>query len=97
MREISEQNKIWALEHQAENFWQIMLSCGLSDGHCKSYDPLTIEKVEGGYEFHSYVFDYEDGGRHRTFKTLQEGQIWLLNSFKQWLERVDLLEERVKL
>jgi hypothetical protein len=78
-------NKKWALEKQAQNFWEILLSSGLSDGHCKSYDPLTIEPTEGGYNFLSYVFDHDDGTRIRFFETLDEGQEWLLESFGDWL------------
>jgi len=79
------------LEEQAENFWDILLSSGLSDGHCKSYDPLTIEKHQDGYDFLSYIFDYEDGTRSRHFDTLEDGQKWLLKSFRQWLD-----DERLK-
>lgn len=81
------------LEKQALLFWQILLDSGLSDGHSKSYDPLTIEKSSVGYRFNSYVFDYEDGGRSRHFATLEEGQVWLLHSFGDWLsdERINEL------
>lgn len=84
-----------SLEKQAQNFWRIMLDSGLSDGHCKSYDPLIIEQDENGYNFLSYIFDYGDGSRSRYFTTLEDGQKWLLHSFKQWLddERIEKLEE----
>jgi len=82
------------LEEQAEQFWQIMLDSGLSDGYCKSYDPLTIKKDEQGYSFLSYIFDYEDGARSRYFNTLEAGQIWLLKSFRQWLDD-SYINERV--
>ena len=79
------------LEEQAELFWDVLLKSGLSDGHCKRYDPLTIEELEGGgYTFYSYVFDHEDGGRSRYFKTLDEGQLWLLRSFRDWLSEDNL-------
>lgn len=74
------------LEKQAELFWRILLDSGLSGGHCKMYDPLTIEETpSGGFAFHSYVFDHEDRGRHRHFDTLEQGQVWLLKSFAEWL------------
>lgn len=75
------------LESQAKHLWKVLLLSEISDGHSKSYDPLEIEKIDGGYRFHSYVFDYGDGGRHRNFSTLEEGQDWLLLSFKDWIDR----------
>jgi hypothetical protein len=48
--------------------WDVMLALGVEDGHCKSYDPLTIE----GDCAHSYVFDLHDGGRHHTTLSLKE-------------------------
>ena len=75
------------IEQLAQIFWRILLDTGLSDGHSKHYDPLTIEKEEGGWRFHSYVFDHIDGGRHRSFKTLEEGKEWLILSFEDWINR----------
>lgn len=75
------------LEELAQIFWKILLDTGISDGHCKSYDPLTIEKEDGYYTFLSYVFDHDDGGRSRTFKTLNEGKEWLIESFKDWIDQ----------
>ena len=91
----NEDKEIAGLEEQAMHFWDIMLASGLSDGHCKSYDPLTIEPENGGYTFLSYIFDYGDSGRSRFFTSLEDGQRWLLHSFKQWLddERIEKLED----
>ena len=89
-----ESKRIKSLEKQAQSFWDVLLECGLSDGHCKSYDPLTIDRENDSYTFRSYLFDYGDGGRSRSFSTLDEGQVWLLKSFQQWLERDDLIQER---
>ena len=38
------------------------------DTHCKSYDPLTFEDNIA----HSYVLDLEDGGRHHTYKSIED-------------------------
>jgi hypothetical protein len=65
----------------------------LSDGHSKRYDPLTIEGDDkSGYTFYSYVFDHYDGTRSRWFKTLEEGQLWLLRSFRDWLDEDNIKE-----
>lgn len=50
--------------------WDVLLELEIKDGHCKSYDPLTIE----GKMAHSYVFDLWDGGRHHIFKTHKQLQ-----------------------
>lgn len=48
------------MEAYAAALHDIRLAIGIQDGHCKTYDPLTIE----GGVYHSYVFDLWDGGRH---------------------------------
>lgn len=55
------------LEYSAQIVWRILMDLGIQDGCCKSYDPLTIE----GNTAHSYVFDFEDGGRHHQFKDFE--------------------------
>jgi uncharacterized protein YtpQ (UPF0354 family) len=52
------------LEYLAQKLWAILRKTNLMEDHCKSYDPLLIDKTTA----HSYVFDMEDGGRHHTFK-----------------------------
>lgn len=86
---MTEKQKIRRLENLANIFWRILNDTGLSDGHCKHYDPLTIEKDGDGYMLHSYVFDYEDGGRHRWKQNLGQAEEWLIKSFEQWIERLD--------
>jgi len=82
-----EQIEIKYLEDLASVFWNVLLKMDILDGHHKNYDPLTIEKVKGGYMLHSYIFDYEDGGRHRFKKTLKEARTWLMDSFIQNLNQ----------
>ena len=56
------------IEAYAQACWDILLELGIQDGHCKMFDPMTIE----GNTAHSYVFDLEDGGRHHRFSNLEE-------------------------
>ncbi len=56
------------VEFYAQALWDLMLSLGVEDGHCKEYDPLTII----GKIAHSYVFNLEDGGRRHPFNDLEE-------------------------
>lgn len=48
---------------------------GEPDYYHKMYDPLTIENNTA----HSYVFDFEDGGRHHPFKNLLELEKMLMD------------------
>lgn len=46
----------------------------------KSYDPMTVEiNADGSGIAHSYVFDFEDGGRHHPFSSLEELETMLTN------------------
>jgi len=54
------------IESYAHACWDILRELEIFDGHCKLYDPLTIE----GKKAHSYVFNMEDGGRSHKFKNL---------------------------
>ena len=42
--------------------------------HHKSYDPLVITETVA----HSYLFDFKDGGRHHSFKSLTQLERWLV-------------------
>jgi len=75
------------LEQLAKTLFNFLTEAGLSDGHSKLYDPLTIEKTKEGYMLHSYVFDAEDSGRHRLKPNLKEAEIWLWKSFREWVDR----------
>ncbi|MDD5517888.1 MAG: hypothetical protein PHV98_00870 [Candidatus Omnitrophica bacterium] len=59
--------KCMVLEWFARKLW-VLLEEGSDDPdyYCKMYDPLTIE----GNIAHSYVFNFEDGGRHHPFSNL---------------------------
>src|SRR5579884_2824972 len=61
---LDEQGKATALEYAANILYQVLCKSGLWEWGTKSYDPLTIE----GHVAHSYVFDFEDGGRHHPFR-----------------------------
>jgi len=54
------------VESYAMACWDILKKLDISDGHCKHYDPLTIE----GKTAHSYIFNLQSGGRHHPFKSL---------------------------
>ena len=56
------------IEVYAQACWEILLGLGIQDGHCKMYDPMTIQDNTA----HSYVFDLKDGGRHHSFSDLEE-------------------------
>lgn len=58
------------VEIYAQACYDIILKLGIQDGHCKSYDPMTIDtdnKIA-----HSYVFDLWDGGRHHPYESLEQ-------------------------
>ena len=63
----SKGEKRMVLEWFARKLWVLLEEgSGESDYYGKMYDPLVIE----GRTAHSYVFDFEDGGRHHPFKSL---------------------------
>jgi len=65
---LDESQKRRVLEWFARKLWIILEEASGEPDYCgKSYDPLTID----GNVAHSYVFDFEDGGRHHRFKDLQ--------------------------
>lgn len=62
------QQKVAVLEWFARKLWVLLEEgSGEPDYYCKSYDPLTVE----GDIAHSYVFNFEDGGRHHYFLDLK--------------------------
>lgn len=56
------------VEAYAHACYDILKGLDIKDGHCKMYDPMTIE----GDVVHSYVFDLRDGGRHHNYDNLWE-------------------------
>jgi len=75
------------IEFYAQALWDLLQEIGLRDGHCKIYDPLTIE----GEIAHSYVFDLMDGGRHHSFNNLEELRENLLR------ETAEEIKEEIKI
>lgn len=67
---LTEQHKKDVLVWYANKLWKMLIRTGISDTHCKSYDPLEFDDEER--VVHSYVFDLHDGGRHHEYKTLRE-------------------------
>jgi hypothetical protein len=61
-----------ALVWLAQKYYKLLLAIGAQLGHRKSYDPLTIEYDGDKKIAHSYVFDFEDGGRHHPFRDLEQ-------------------------
>jgi len=74
------------LEAYAHGCYDILKKLGIFDGHCKAYDPLTIENNTA----HSYVFNLQDGGRHHPFESLEQLRIDILS------ETVNLIIENQK-
>lgn len=56
------------VESYAHALYHVLLELEIFDGHCKMYDPLTID--EDAKIAHSYVFDLE-GGRHHPYASLE--------------------------
>lgn len=67
--ELTELQRKEVLEWYAWKIWR-----GLEEGsgdpyyYGKSYDPLTINRDD--HIAHSYVFNFEDGGRHHAYRDL---------------------------
>ena len=74
------------VEFYAQALWDLLMELD-GDGHCKIYDPLTIE----GKTAHSYVFDLNDGGRHHPFKNLEQLRNDLL---KEAVEKIKELSKQ---
>ena len=64
---LTEEQKATALEYAANILYRALCESGVSHYETKSYDPLTIE----GHIAHSYVFEFEDGGRHHPFRNYE--------------------------
>lgn len=67
--------------HMARTIWRMALKLG-ADGHCKSYDPLTID----GDTAHSYVLNMHDGGRHHSFESLEQLEKDVVAEFTTWFQ-----------
>jgi len=65
---LTDDQRSLVLEWFGRKLWNLLMSLGIQDGSCKSYDPLVVELDT--HEAHSYVFDLEDGGRHHPFRDL---------------------------
>lgn len=73
------------IEGYATALWSLALALGWRDGHCKSYDPMSIKDGV----LHSYVFDMKDGGRHHPisdYKDKEEVCDVLLQEAISWKE-----------
>lgn len=83
---ISLEEKKAYLEGMAQGIFETINSFGLYDGNFKSYDPLTIEMHIGCKELiaHSYVFEFNDGGRHHYIKSLKELYSLLINEIERY-------------
>lgn len=55
------------VEAYIQGMYDLYIELG-GDTHCKIYDPITIE----GNIAHSYVFEFNDGGRHHSFGKLED-------------------------
>lgn len=86
MEDKKENYKLW-LESLGLSIWHIQRNM-VTDAHCKSYDPLSIGEFEEGYwQVASYVFDFHDGGRHHTFKTLEDIELGLKEELRLILQK----------
>lgn len=56
------------IEGYAAALWSLALVFDWVDGHCKSYDPMTIKSGT----MHSYVFDMRDGVRHHPMSDYKD-------------------------
>ena len=66
---LSTEQKRLVLEWFARKLWKILEEgSGLPDYYCKSYDPLLIDRERK--IAYSYVFNFNDGGRHHRFRDL---------------------------
>ncbi len=80
---LDEQGKKTALEYAANILYNVLCKSGIMEYGTKAYDPLTIE----GQIAHSYVFDFEDGGRHHPFRDLEHLEAMLIDEGKKAIQR----------
>lgn len=64
------------VEAYAAALADLELAVKIADGHCKSYDPMSID--EDGKVAHSYWFDLWDGGRHHPYESLEQVLVAML-------------------
>lgn len=72
---LTEKQRAQVLEVMAVSLWKVMLMNG-NDGHCKSYDPLTIDPI--GKVASSYVFDLWDGDRHHSYSSFRDVETFMV-------------------
>lgn len=72
----TDDQKEMVLEWLAQKIWRTLDE----EEHCKTYDPLLIEDNVA----HSYVFRFEDGGRHHSFKDYTHLEEMLEQEMKDW-------------
>lgn len=56
------------IEGYAAALWHLILAFDWMEGHCKTYDPMTID----GDTMHSHVFDMKNGGRHHPISDYKD-------------------------
>ena len=54
-------------EYYVRGMWDLLWILG-DESHCKSYDPLMFSNNK----VHSYVLNFEDGGRHHTYRNVED-------------------------
>ncbi len=84
---LTEGQKACVLEWLTQRLERTFLSQELEifSGHCKSYDPLSIDV--GHKVAHSYVMDMWDGGRHHSYKNLKQVEDYIFLEFFEEVER----------
>lgn len=90
---LDQDQKEMVLEWFAQKIWRTFED----DFHCKRYDPLIIDGVTA----HSYVFNFEDGGRHHPFKSLKHLEEMLIEEMKGYagyfiLSNIENIEKGIK-
>ena len=87
---LSADQKEMVLEWYARKIWTV-IECaeGSPDYHGKGYDPLIID----GNTAHSYVFDFDEVGRHHPIKSLAHLEDLLM---AELLREVRAMIERAK-
>lgn len=70
-KSLNERDYIAYLEGMAYGIWLTKVKFGDGDFHSKFSDPLFITPNQLD-DVYSYVFNFHDGGRHHTFKSLEK-------------------------
>ncbi len=80
-KELTEKEYVAYLEGMAYGIWMQKYAVE-GDGHSKMSDPLYIDPKQLN-DVYSYVFDFIDGGRHHSFKSLKEIEEALIEETKK--------------